>query len=192
MLPAFGACVHASSCLTRDAPLQKYSLTTTPTASLTSHPIPPNHYDPTVVTEGMAKAIKIDQLLQHDPAVAAAVAASDFRHPRSRTPVFHKRDAIKRPPTQRPRILVHTSPISPVLSSSPESDRFSWELEKGELSSIRHRKRKSPVDEEAFPVANKASRLPRFSVNIFHSEPANAFPIPNEGVVPRMVKYCEH
>jgi hypothetical protein len=79
-----------------------------------------------------------------------------------------------------------------VSASSPDIERFSWELDKAELSAIRqHRKRKSPVDEEAFSTSTKATRLPRFSVNIFHSEPVNAFPIPNEGVVPRMVKYCE-
>ncbi len=134
----------------------------------------------------MARAIRIDQLLLSNP-----YSTSGNYRPLPRTPVSRKNATLQSRPESRPEIVVKTSPISPVSASSPESDRFSWELERAELASVKHRKRKSPVDEEAFPIANKSTRLPRFSVNIFHSEPVNAFPIPNEGVVPRMVKYCE-
>ena len=145
-----------------------------------------DHYDRTVVTEGMARAIRIEQLLLQNPS-----STSDIDRPRPRTPVSKKNVLPKRQPTRPPGLVVKTSLISPASASSPEYERFSWELDKGELAAIKHRKRKSPVDEEAFSTPNKPARLPRFSVNIFHSEPANAFPIPNEGVVPRMVKYCE-
>ena len=135
----------------------------------------------------MAGAMRIDHLLLRNPPKSPAVDRARV----ARAPVSRKRPVPKRQPTQPPDLLVKTSSVSPVSGISPESDRFSWELDKDEVASIRHRKRKSPIDEEAFTTP-RSTRLPRFSVNVFHSEPANTYPIPNEGVVPRMVKYCEH
>lgn len=70
-------------------------------------------------------------------------------------------------------------------------ERWSWELDKKELTSVRRsRKRKFPVDDHA-KEPKRPVRLPRYSVNIFFTEPINNFPIPSEGCVPRMVKHCE-
>lgn len=93
-------------------------------------------------------------------------------------------------PTSRPQLMVQTS-SSTVHTTLSAIERFSWEFDKKELASIRHpRKRKSPVDDHQAVELRRAVRPPRFSVNIFHTEPINNFPIPSEGCVPRMVKHC--
>ena len=130
--------------------------------------------------------MRIEQLLEPTPS-----STSGVERPRPRAPISGRTATPRRQPIYRPDLVVRTSPTGPVPASSPDNERFSWELDEGELAPLRHRKRKSPVDEESFSASNNSARLPRFSVNIFHSEPVNAFPIPNEGVVPRMVKYCE-
>ncbi|KIW74680.1 hypothetical protein Z517_11450 [Fonsecaea pedrosoi CBS 271.37] len=131
----------------------------------------------------MAKAIKIEHLLLQNP------SPSIGEEPPPRAPAV-KRDATQsRQPAHRPQLELKTSSTSLVPARSPAaSERFSWDFDNEELSSNRRRKRKSPIEDQVFPT-RKAIRLPRFSVNIFHSEPVNVFPIPNEGVVPRMVKY---
>ncbi|KAJ9611461.1 hypothetical protein H2200_004645 [Cladophialophora chaetospira] len=132
----------------------------------------------------MARAMRIEQLLLNNhPSV------SGIDRPLARIPTSKKNASLRRPPERLPAIVVKTSPASPLSASSPEEEPFSGEPENEKIVSFKPRKRKSPVDEDAFPIANKSTRLPRFSVNIFHSEPASTFPIPNEGVVPRMVKY---
>jgi hypothetical protein len=133
----------------------------------------------------MAKAIRIEQLLLHNPSTTTGTD-----RPRPRTPLSIKQATPKRQPTRPQGLALKILPISPVSATSPETERSPWRLDKGEPASSKSRKRKSPVDEDTFVAPNRANRPPRFSVNIFHSEPVNAFPIPNEGVVPRMVKYC--
>lgn len=82
---------------------------------------------------------------------------------------------------------------NPALLVAPGVLTFELPAQKsgaGQLDVAGSRKRKSPVDEDAlFPRAR--IRLPKFSVNIFQADPINVFPIPNEGCVPRMVKYCQ-
>ncbi|OAL31404.1 hypothetical protein AYO22_00996 [Fonsecaea multimorphosa] len=130
----------------------------------------------------MAKSIKIEQLLLQNP----STSFSD--KPRPRTPAAKINAIQNRLPAHRPGLVLKTPSTALVSASSPASERFSWEFDKEESASNRRRKRKSPVEDEVF-ATRKAIRLPRFSVNIFHSEPVNVYPIPNEGVVPRMVKY---
>ena len=134
----------------------------------------------------MSRVIRIEQLLSHNPSTTSGID-----RPRPLTPIATKNVTLQRQPIRLPEPALKTSPTSPSSASSSENERLLWELDKEGLASIKHRKRKSPVDEEAFAAANRPTRLPRFSVNVFHSATVNAFPIPNEGVVPRMVQYCK-
>ena len=131
----------------------------------------------------MARSIRIEELLlrQSHP--------SDVE--KARQTASGRKDGVpSSQPTSRPDLVVNTS-TSLVHSNSPTIERFTWELDKQELAAIRHRKRKSPVDNDVIPT-KRPVRLPRFSVDVFHPEPVNVFPIPAQGCVPRMVKYCEH
>lgn len=132
--------------------------------------------------EGMARAIRIEELLLHN--------ASPPERERSRqVAATGRKHASTVLPTSRPELAVNTS-ARLVHAKSPILNRSARELDKTEFSAVRHRKRKSPIEGDVFQPTRPV-RLPRFSVNIFHAEPANVFPIPNEGVVPRMVKYCK-
>jgi hypothetical protein len=51
------------------------------------------------------------------------------------------------------------------------------------------RKRKFSPEDAA--LIRTPTRLPRFSVNVFNAEPTNVYPIPYQGIVPRMMKYCK-
>jgi len=131
----------------------------------------------------MARSIKIEELLLQQ--------SHPFDVGKARQTVSGWKDsASSGQPTSRPDLVVNTS-TSVVHSNLSAIDRFTWEPDKQELTSTRHRKRKSPVERDDIPT-KKPVRLPRFSVNVFHTEPVNVFPIPAQGCVPRMVKYCEH
>lgn len=133
----------------------------------------------------MARALRIEDLLLQSP------PSPSVTKPRQGAPA-EKKDTQSSQPTSRPNLVVKTA-TSLVRAKSPVLDRarFSWDVDQTQISTVGPRKRKSPVDSEGFPP-KRPGRLPRFSVNIFHPEPVNIFPIPNEGCVPRMVKYCEH
>lgn len=145
----------------------------------TSH----SHNDSLLQCRGMAKSIMIEEMIRgpyHIDSSRAPSTATGWKH-----------DPSSAQPTSRPQLVVKTS-NSTVRRRLSAVERFSWEFDKKELASVRHsRKRKSPVDDDQAVEPRAATRLPRFSVNIFHSEPINNFPIPAEGCVSRMVKHCK-
>ncbi|KIW43675.1 uncharacterized protein PV06_04754 [Exophiala oligosperma] len=131
----------------------------------------------------MAKSIRIQELVEVDNQTGTTQGVS------AHTSSHLKHDTEELQPTFRPQLMVQTS-NSTAQTSLSAIERFSWEFDKKELASIRHpRKRKSPVDSHQAVELRRAARPPRFSVNIFHTEPINNFPIPSEGCVPRMVKH---
>ncbi|KIX06870.1 uncharacterized protein Z518_04846 [Rhinocladiella mackenziei CBS 650.93] len=128
----------------------------------------------------MARSLRIEELLLHN-------SSSGDNDKTRQSPSSWRNDAQSGTPTPRPELLVKTS--TSLVRSKPQAlDRYSWEVNSDESSSVRPGKRKSPIEGQVVPV-KKPARLPRFSVNIFHPEPINIFPIPAEGCVPRMVKY---
>jgi len=143
----------------------------------TSH----SHNDSLLQCRGMAKSIMIEEMIRGPYHIGSSRAPS--------TATGWKHDTSSAQPTSRPQLVVKTS-NSTVRRRLSAVERFSWEFDKKELASVRHsRKRKSPVDDDQAVEPRAATRLPRFSVNIFHSEPINNFPIPAEGCVSRMVKH---
>jgi hypothetical protein len=146
----------------------------------TSH----SHNDSLLKGTGMGKSIMIEELIQGPHQIDSSRVPS--------TATGWENDTSSAQPTYRPQLVVKTSNSS-VRAGLSAAERFSWEFDKKELASVRpSRKRKSPVDvDQAVEPRSAAARLPRFSVNIFHSEPINNFPIPAEGCVPRMVKHCK-
>jgi hypothetical protein len=146
----------------------------------------------------MARSIRIEELLQ---SVDSASNLVDRPHsvPRTTTTSSRGKNAPKSaPPTARPELMVKTPSTSLVrkpATTIPTVGHFSWEFDRKERlvfsAGGASRKRKSPIDGEGVSSLKRPMRLPKFSVNIFHPEPVNNYPIPSEGCVPRMVKHCE-
>lgn len=127
----------------------------------------------------MSRSMKIQDLLSR------SLIASDSSHTESRgsslgaTPHYNSSTFVRKtPPSEKS-----------VQFKPPGLNLLTSNLFPEENHSVPRRKRKLSPDEAV--LIRRPARLPRYSVNIFSAEPPSAYPIPYQGIVPRMTKYCK-
>ena len=130
--------------------------------------------------EGMSRSMRIQDLL------SPSVATADGEHSQIRNSGLPPKSGYKR---STPSNSEKRKPIIHAQSKQPVLNLLTWDLPLDEGPVVTRKKRKlSP--EDAVLLRNPR-RLPRYSVNIFNAEPTNVYPIPYQGIVPRMIKYCK-
>ncbi|KEF62537.1 uncharacterized protein A1O9_00510 [Exophiala aquamarina CBS 119918] len=128
----------------------------------------------------MSRSMRIQDLL------SPSVTTSDGNRTQSRNSGLTPGSGCDRTITSNKQ---KQKPINHVQSKQPILNLLTWDLPPDEGLVVSRKKRKRTPEDVT--LIRNPRRLPRFSVNVFNAEPANAYPIPYQGIVPRMIKYCK-
>lgn len=128
----------------------------------------------------MSRSMRIQDLL------SPLVTTSDGDHTQIQNSGLTPRSGYNRSTTSNKE---KHKPINHAQSKQPVLNLLTWDLPPDEGLIVPRKKRKVSPQDAA--LIRNPRRLPRFSVNVFNAEPTNAYPIPYQGIVPRMIKYCK-